>query len=70
MTVEDVFVIKNRSEPIAVKVSPSSLYNHISGREQIVELLPSNPGSRAPTTPSNSARKWCCEGSLISLRAS
>lgn len=42
----------------ALKVSPSSLYNHVAGREQIVELLRERAMSDVALPADDSARPW------------
>lgn len=41
-----------------LKVSPSSLYNHVSGREQIVELLRDRAMSEVDLPDSDTDRPW------------
>jgi AcrR family transcriptional regulator len=41
-----------------LEVSPSSLYNHVSGREQIVELLRARAMSEVDLPPDDPARPW------------
>lgn len=41
-----------------LKVSPSSLYNHVSGREQIVELLRERAMSEVALPDTDTERPW------------
>lgn len=41
-----------------LKVSPSSLYNHVSGREQIIELLREHAMSDVDLPATNTGRPW------------